>query len=360
MEKSTPQTRLHGRGREASFIYAGRRGSNLECAIALHKIAQGMGWSSNLVLSSDNERAGKVRALYPEANFLNFFSPLQVLRLRKSLSKGIAFFTMLSPKMAPILLSMRSPRIFYFHASYDYSYSKRTARDAYFEHLHRLLMRSSSMTVATQPSLARQIKKNAGVDAGVLPHPPYSPIDPEFFSDEKPVRLPFRKGEYFLNFGEISRESKGTGLLLEAVRGTSLPVVLAGRREGVHSARNIFHINRWVDDAELYWLIKNCRAIVLPYLLRSQFSGCLALAFHFRKPVLAPGTEAFEGWVEHGSTGWLFRHADARDLRLKMQQISSGRLKFSPRAIAAKEKERERITASALKRLLEKLPPSRL
>ncbi|GEM_PF-1378918 len=338
-------------GRKISFIYAGRRGSNLECAIALHKIAQAMGMDSKLVLSSDNERAGKVRALYPGARFVNFFSPRQMLALRSSLAGRTAFFTMVSPKMVPLFLSLPSPKVFYFHATYDYSYSKRGMRDSYYELLHGVLIRSSTLTVATQPSLARQIRGKLNVKARVLPHPPYSPIAPKFFSGEKKVPLPFRKGEYFLNFGEISRESKGTGLLLEAVKGTHLPVVVAGRHDGVQPARNVFHINRYLADAELYWLIKNCRAVVLPYLLKSQFSGCLALAYHFKKPVLAPDTEAFEGLVDEGRTGWLFRHADAGDLKRKMEKIAAA-ARFSARAIADKEKEMEKASGKALSQLL--------
>lgn len=340
---------------KVSFVYAGRRGSALECTLALHALAQVMGWDSEVILSSDNSRADLARKTCPEAKFANFLSPLQLLSLRKRLSQRISFFTMVSPKMAPLFLSLRSPKVFYFHATYDYAYSKRGLKDAFHELLHGAIIRSSTLAVATQPSLARQIEKRLGVHAQVFPHPPYSSIPPAFFSGEKAVKLPFRKGEYFLNFGEISRESKGTGLLLEAAAGTQLPMVLAGRRKGVPKAENIFHIDRWADDAELYYLVKNCRAVVLPYLLRSQFSGCLALAFHFRKPVLAPGTEAFSDWVEEGKTGWLFSHADARSLRLKMQQIASGKLKFSSSAIAAKEKEREEMTADALSRLLSQL-----
>lgn len=334
------------------FVYAGRRGSNLECALALHSIAKKAGVDSHLVLSRDNERASKARALYPEAEFANFFSPRQLAHLRAKLSDGISFFTMVSPKMLPLFLTLRSKKALYFHATYDYEFSRRNLRDMAHEWMHDTLIKSSTLTVATQPSLAKQIEGRLGKGAKVLPHPPYSPIKPALFADERPVALPFKKGEYFLNFGEISRQSKGTGLLIEAAKGTSLPVVLAGKRKGVPAARNICHIDRWVSDAELHYLIKNCRAVVLPYLLRSQFSGCLALAFHFRKPVLAPATETFSGWVEEGKTGWLFRHADARDLRLKMEKISAGKLKFSANAISAKEKEREKITKEGLLQML--------
>jgi glycosyltransferase involved in cell wall biosynthesis len=341
-----------------AFVYAGRRGSNLECSIALSEIARGLGFHSRLVLSSDNERLLLARKFYPSAESVNFLSPSQVFTLKAELEHGISFFTMLSPKMAPIFTLLPSPKIFYFHATYEYAYSKRSPKDVFYEFLHDTLIRSSTITAATQPGLAHQIKKRLGVKAKVLPHPPYSPIKPGFFSGTTAVKLPFRKGGYFLNFGEISRRSKGTWLLLEALRGTSVPLVLAGKLDGVPRAGSIFHLNRWVDDAELHWLVKNCRAVVLPYLLRSQFSGCLALAFHFKKPVLAPSTEAFAGWVEDGKTGWLFRHGDAKSLREKMQWIMREKPRISRSMIAAKEKERERATAEALTGLLRALPPA--
>jgi glycosyltransferase involved in cell wall biosynthesis len=340
---------------EVFFVYAGRKGSNLECAIALSEIARRAGFQSRLVLSADNERAWLARKLYPSAKFVDFLSPQQALELRSELELGISAFTMVSPKMAPIFLTLPSPKLFYFHATYDYSYSKRGLREAFHELMHDALIRSSTLTAATQPALAAQIEKRLKVKARVLPHPPYSPIKPDFFSAEKPVRLPFKKGTYFLNFGEISRESKGTQLLIDAARGTGLPVVLAGERKGVPKAKNIFHLNRWLEDSELYWLVKNCRAVVLPYLLKSQFSGCLALAFHFRKPVLAPATEAFEGWVEEGETGWLFEHGSAQALRGKMQWISDAKPRIAAAAMAAKEKEREKETSKALYRLISQL-----
>ena len=335
------------------FVYAGRQGSNLECAIALYTLATEAGFDSTLVLSKDNARAARVQKLYPQAEFYDFFSPADFLRLKKRLEAGITFFTIMSPKIVPLALSLGTPKIFYFHATYDYTYSKKTARDLFHELLHLVLIKSSNSVVATQPSLARQIKEKIGVGAGVLPHPPYSPIKPAFFSAKRQVRLPFKSGEYFLNFGEISRMSKGTGLLLDAAEGTKLPIVLAGRRKGVKPASNVFHLDRWVNDGELHYLVKNCKCVVLPYLLRSQFSGCLALAFHFGKPVLAPNTEAFEGWVEEGKTGWLFEHGDAADLREKMRQVAAGKLKFGKSAIEKKEKEMALLTRKRLVELLE-------
>jgi glycosyltransferase involved in cell wall biosynthesis len=337
------------------FIYAGRRGSNLECAIALHAIAKKSGFASRLVLSSDNERLGAVLALYPEAEVCNFFSLADILALRKSLNGETAFFTMLSPKIVPLFLSLSSPKIFYFHSTYDYSQTKKTTQDAYHEFLHATLIKNSTKTVATMPELALQIKRELGVDAEALPHPPYSPIKPSFFPADDAIPLPFRKGDYFLNFGEISRPSKGTDFLLGAVRGTNLRVVLAGKKASVGRLPNVFHLDRWVSDGQLRFLVKNCRCVALPYLLRSQFSGCLALAYHYKKPVLAPNSEAFAGLVDEGKTGWLFKHGDEGDLRARMLEIASGKAKFSARAIDEKERRMEKATAQKLAEILKRI-----
>ncbi|MCX8179736.1 MAG: hypothetical protein N3E38_03340, partial [Candidatus Aenigmarchaeota archaeon] len=86
----------------------------------------------------------------------------------------------------------------------------------------------------------------------------------------------------------------------------------------VYSSRNILHINKWVEDSLLHTLIKNCKAVILPYLITSQFSGCAALAFHFRKPILASRIPAFEEWVDEGKTGWFFSVGGYNDLSEKM------------------------------------------
>ncbi len=334
------------------FVYAGRRGSNLECALSLYEIARQLGHDAQLILSKDNERSEQVRALYPQALFFNFFSLSDILEIRKKLETGVSVFTMISPKIMPLFLSLSSRKILYFHATYDYSYSSKTPYDYWIDFLQDIAIKSSSKTVATQYPLAWQIRMRLKKDAEVLPHPPYSPIKQGFFKEEAAVDIPFKGGEYFLCFGGVGRPSKGTDVLLKAVEGTSLQVVLAGSKKGVKTGRNVVHLDRWVDAGELHWLIKNCRAVVLPYLVSSQFSGCLALAFHFKKPVISPFSASSEGWVEEGKTGWLFSQGDWHSLREKMQKVSSGKLSCSSAAIAKKEEEMANLTKSRLKELL--------
>lgn len=331
------------------FIYAGKQGSNLECALSLHEIAKSAGIESEVVLSADNDRKEKVRGVYPQAQFCNFFSPMQVAKLRGKLNDGLAFFTMISPKMAPLYFSLRKKKAFYFHATYDHSFERQGVGSGALEMLQDALIRDASAVFATQHPLAWQIRFRLGRKVGVLAHPPYSPINEGFFAEEERVEgLP--KG-YFLDFGGIDRFSKGTDVLLEAVEGTSLPLVLAGKRETVRAGSNVVHINRWVSDGELCFLVKNCKAVVLPYLVPSQFSGCLALAFRFKKPVVAPFSPAFEGLVEEGETGWLFSQGDAQSLREKMKQVWK-KGAFSRKAIEKKEKEMAQRTGKCLQEIV--------
>jgi len=332
------------------FVYAGKQGSNLECALSLHELAKKSGIESEVVLSLDNDRREKVQKIYPKARFCNFFSPTQVAKLRGELKGGLAFFTMISPKVAPLYFSLRGKKAFYFHATYDHSFERLGVKGRMLEMLQDAFIGDAGKVFATQHPLAWQIRYRLGKETGVLPHPPYSPIRREFFEEEKRVEgIP---KEYFLDFGGIERFSKGTDVLLKAVEGTDVPLVLAGKREKVRAGNNVVHINRWVSDAELYSLVKNCSAVVLPYLVPSQFSGCLALAFRFKKPVVAPFSPAFEGLVEDGKTGWFFSQGDAGSLREKMREVQGAGFKFSAKAIGDKEAEMEQRTAQCIEKIV--------
>jgi len=335
---------------EVFFIYAGKRGSNLECAIALHEAAGQLGLGSHLVISKDNPRAGRVKALYSETLVCDFFSVGEMLRLRKRLGGGIAFFTMISPKMMPLFLSLSSKKAIYFHATFDYSFSRKKPGDYLMDFLHGLTIQGSTLAVATQYPLAWQIRLKLGKEAEVLPHPPYSGIKKRFFTGEKEVVLPFK--DYFLDFGGIDRPSKGTDVLLKAMEKGGFKVVLAGKRKGIAQREGLMHIDRWTSDEELNWLVKNAKCVVLPYLVSSQFSGCLALAYHFKKPVLAPFSPAFEHLIDEGRTGWFFSQGDWEDLGEKMRKISEGRLTWSADAIAQKEAQMEALTKKGLERIL--------
>jgi glycosyltransferase involved in cell wall biosynthesis len=227
---------------------------------------------------------------------------------------------MLSPKLVPLYMLLKSKKIFYFHATYDYSFSKPTLYDVVMEKVSEFLMYKSDLVLATQHPLAWQLRLRLGIDAKVLHHPTYHPIKKSFFDEEKSISLPFK--DYFLYFGGIDRVSKGTDVLIEAVNGSDIPVVLAGRgKKDYSNSKNILHINRWVSDAELFYLVKNSKAVVLPYLVSSQFSGCLAVAYRFGKPVIAPFCNSFQNYIKPARTGLFFEQGNSMDLKEKLEEF---------------------------------------
>ncbi|MCX6770016.1 MAG: glycosyltransferase [Candidatus Micrarchaeota archaeon] len=344
-----------------SFIYAGKLGSGLEATLTLYEAAKREGFSCRLVLSTDNSRRALVERIYPEAKFINFLSPAEVLAEARVLSGNIAFFTMISPKMFPLFFAARAKRIFYFHASYDRAFNPPGASsifsDKYFDILHSLAIRNSDLVVATQHPLAWQVKVRFGKEAASLLHPPFSVLRKGMFDESKKVALPFSPGGYFLDFGGLDRPYKGTDVLLKAVDGTHLPTVLAGKAKLPPHGKNVFHMCGWLSDGEMHFLVKNAKCVVLPYLSASQFSGCMALAFHFGVPVVAPFCPAFEGWIEEGKTGWFFPQGDWRGLRAKMESVASGKAKFSKSAIAGKEKEMESKSRAEIRKILARFMP---
>ena len=360
MQKTPSQpVSLKKTGKTVSYIYAGARGGGLESTLCLYEASLRAGIASRLVLSVDNVRRQLVEKLYPEAEFINFSSPSAIRGEASRLSGNIAFFTMISPKMLPLFLAAHAKKIFYFHASYDTSYSPPRLgsffSDKYYDVLHSIAIRHSDLVVATQYPLAWQVKIRFDKPALGLLHPPYSMLRKGFFSEYEDMKLPFKTGTYFLDFGGIDRPYKGTDVLYNAVQGTSIPTIFAGKASRELEGKNIAHIDRWLSDGEMHCLVKNAKCVVAPYLASSQFSGCMALAFRFGVPVLAPFCPAFEGWIEENRTGWFFSQGDWNSLREQMQGISSGRLKYSKAAIAQKEKEMEGKSVLALASALEAL-----
>ncbi len=333
------------------FIYAGKKGSGLDSTLSLYEVAKELNADVQLILSRDNYRYDKLTKFYPEAKFYNFFSPSDALKLKKEIGKGTAFFTMISPKIVPLFLALNTKKIFYFHATYDYSFGRKKFADHVFDVLHDVVIKNSTMTLTTQFPLAWQIRFRLGKKAEELPHPPFSVLPDGFYAEDEEVELPFQK--YFLTYGGLDRTSKGLDVLLEGIKDTNLNTVLAGKNNRVLNWKNISNLNRWISDGELHNLIKKSECVVLPYLVPSQFSGCMALSFYFGKPVLAPFSPTFEHWIEEDKTGWFFSSGNYYDLREKMNEIWSGNKSYSEAAIRKKEHEMKEKTRKKLKELLE-------
>ena len=150
---------------------------------------------------------------------------------------------------------------------------------------------------------------------------------------------------YYLFFGRIDKY-KGIINLLKAYetleKRKRLPLVVAGggslqddEKELVERNDDVLLISRFLDDAEMLWLIQNALTVVLPYTEASQ-SGVLPLAYHFGVPVITSNVQGLTEFVEDGESGIICPDVPAfGQALLKMQdpdvrdKLSRGALSFS-------------------------------
>ena len=109
--------------------------------------------------------------------------------------------------------------------------------------------------------------------------------------------------DYILFLGRITYY-KGLKNLYSAVVKTKedeVRIVVAGKGtdpilDKIRKNSHYYLVNRFIGNEELVYLIKNCKAVVCPYLAASQ-SGLVQTAFAFRKPVIATNVGAFSEFV---------------------------------------------------------------
>lgn len=133
---------------------------------------------------------------------------------------------------------------------------------------------------------------------------------------------------YLLYVGNIL-PYKGLSYLYEAVMKiediSSLKVVIAGggydpvlrKMEG--DSRFII-LNRYVLNEEIAYLVKNCKAMVCPYIGGSQ-SGVSQLAMAYKKPIIATNVAAFAECIRDGVNGWVVKQKDPEDLSEKIKLL---------------------------------------
>jgi glycosyltransferase involved in cell wall biosynthesis len=131
-------------------------------------------------------------------------------------------------------------------------------------------------------------------------------------------RLP---NKYLLYLGHI-HPYKGLKYLYEAVKilgdGFSFKIVVAGGGKDpiikkMNKDQRFVVMNHFIDNAELVGLIRNCQAIVCPYIAASQ-SGLVQTGMVFNKPIIATKVGAFKEVVRDGENGYLCEPANARSL----------------------------------------------
>ncbi|MBT2134256.1 glycosyltransferase [Croceibacterium sp. LX-88] len=163
----------------------------------------------------------------------------------------------------------------------------------------------------------------------VIPHPIFTDFP------EAQHTLPRRGRLELLCFGLV-RHYKGVDIALRALAHPGLEGVhltVAGEIwEGEKDIRALAQsraldgrvelVSRYVSDVEAAEYFVRCDAVLAPYRSVSG-SGVLAVAQHYRRPVIAADLPGFSGLIEHGKNGWLFPTEDEAALaRLLRDRVS--------------------------------------
>lgn len=148
-----------------------------------------------------------------------------------------------------------------------------------------------------------------------------------------PLNIP---DKYLLYIGHI-HPYKGLKYLYEAVQilGDNLDdakvLVAGGGKDPIlykmKADRRFLVLNHFIDNIELVGLVRNCEAIVCPYIAASQ-SGLVQTGMVFQKPIVATKVGAFAEVVYDGINGLLCEPADAESLANALSRILKKQVSF--------------------------------
>jgi glycosyltransferase involved in cell wall biosynthesis len=128
------------------------------------------------------------------------------------------------------------------------------------------------------------------------------------------------KGNYYLYLGYI-RPYKGVDFLLDAIKRNAelndFRFIIAGKDDmGITKAndcKNVSFINKFLQDSEIVALVKNAKALILPYQNASQ-SGLPNVAFCFNKPIIFSDVKGLNEYVTNNYNGISFKVNNDREL----------------------------------------------
>ncbi len=181
----------------------------------------------------------------------------------------------------------------------------------------RVLARGSHFLTHTAADAGqiRQIVPDA--DVSVHAHPVYRQFPPP------EVPLPRRRGLELLFYGFL-RPYKGLDILISAMgllRGRDIQLTVAGeiwsggeqilqqiQQLGIEGQVEL--IPRYQSEAETARLFARADAVVLPY-RSATGSGVVAIAYHYRKPVIVTDVGGLPEVVREGETGFIVPAGDA-------------------------------------------------
>lgn len=122
---------------------------------------------------------------------------------------------------------------------------------------------------------------------------------------------------------------KGLSFLYDSIKESlekgKLNLVIAGKGNDPSLSKlakyqNVKIINRWISNAEMVFLIRNCRFIVCPYLSASQ-SGIPQTAFVYKKPIVSTNVGGFSDIIDDGLSGYLVDKNSCEELKNKITHL---------------------------------------
>jgi glycosyltransferase involved in cell wall biosynthesis len=196
----------------------------------------------------------------------------------------------------------------------------------------RRFLSSVDSIVATSPNYARTspVLQHYKDKVEVIP----LGLDPAIGTDVSPdllARWEERLGRDFFLFIGAFRYYKGLQYLVEAVRGTPLPVVIVGTGQEEFDLKRLtrgmdnVRFVGFVSDGDKFAILQLARCMVLPSHLRSEAFGTVLLeAALFGKPLITAETGSGTSFVNLGNeTGLVVPPANPAELRKAMEIIAS-------------------------------------
>ncbi len=132
----------------------------------------------------------------------------------------------------------------------------------------------------------------------------------------------FQHSNYYLYLGYI-RAYKGVDFLLNSIRDNTdlqqFDFIIAGKDDmnifqNYRLNNNISFINKFLKDSEIVNLIKNSKALILPYQNASQ-SGLPSVAFCFNKPIIYTNVKGLDEYLINNYNGISFSVNNANQLK---------------------------------------------
>lgn len=134
--------------------------------------------------------------------------------------------------------------------------------------------------------------------------------------------------EGFLFLGRLSEE-KGVRILLDAVKGTDIPLDVVGGgplAEAVARAAATMpnvHYHGLRPSHEVHAFLKRARALVLPSIWYEGFPRTIAEAYASGTPVIASKVGGLPEWVKDGETGRVLNAGDTAVWRATLQEMNA-------------------------------------